>query len=390
MPNKTISQLDAATALAGSDQFEIEQGAAPSNTSARATLQQIAEFVGEEIGAGTVGPEGPSAYEVAVANGFVGTEAEWLASLVGAEGPQGVQGPEGPAGPQGEQGIAGPEGPVGPEGPQGPEGPVGAGLEVLGTVPTYADLPATSTAGDAYLVDADGLLYISDGTGFPPDGQGAEFRGPQGPVGPEGPQGLQGPQGETGTQGPEGPQGLQGPEGPAGAQGAEGDSAYEVAVANGFVGTEAEWLASLVGPEGPQGDTGAQGEQGIQGPEGPQGIQGPEGPQGPAGASAVTGIAPTTGTAYTVLAADAGVYRRLTNAGAKTITVGPESGEALPANYMQHFDNEGAGAATFVAGSGVTIEAASGGSLVVPEDGVVTLIRKAANLFRLVGITEAP
>ena len=35
--------------------------------------------------------------------------------------------------------------------------------------------------------------------------------------------------------------------------GADGDTAYEVAVTNGFQGTEAEWLASLVGPQGPQG-----------------------------------------------------------------------------------------------------------------------------------------
>lgn len=41
-----------------------------------------------------------------------------------------------------------------------------------------------------------------------------------------------------------------------GAPGADGDSAYEVAVAEGFVGTEAEWLDSLVGPQGPQGDPG--------------------------------------------------------------------------------------------------------------------------------------
>jgi hypothetical protein len=32
-----------------------------------------------------------------------------------------------------------------------------------------------------------------------------------------------------------------------------GDSAYEVAVANGFVGTEAEWLASLKGTDGTDG-----------------------------------------------------------------------------------------------------------------------------------------
>ncbi|RIH58556.1 hypothetical protein D3C59_34240 [Streptomyces sp. SHP22-7] len=41
-----------------------------------------------------------------------------------------------------------------------------------------------------------------------------------------------------------------GPTGPTGPAGAEGDSAYEVAVTNGFTGTETEWLASLVGPQG--------------------------------------------------------------------------------------------------------------------------------------------
>lgn len=37
--------------------------------------------------------------------------------------------------------------------------------------------------------------------------------------------------------------------------GIEGKSAYEVAVDNGFVGTEAAWLASLEGPEGPVSTT---------------------------------------------------------------------------------------------------------------------------------------
>jgi hypothetical protein len=48
-------------------------------------------------------------------------------------------------------------------------------------------------------------------------------------------------------------------------QGLDGDSAYEIAVSNGFVGTESDWLASLVGPGGPQG---------IQGETGPQGTSG--------------------------------------------------------------------------------------------------------------------
>ena len=44
--------------------------------------------------------------------------------------------------------------------------------------------------------------------------------------------------------------------------GADGASAYEIAVENGYTGTEAEWLSSL---KGEKGDAGEQGIQGIQG-----------------------------------------------------------------------------------------------------------------------------
>ena len=43
------------------------------------------------------GKEGPSAYDVAVANGFRGSVEDWLASLVGPQGPEGAQGPQGPS-----------------------------------------------------------------------------------------------------------------------------------------------------------------------------------------------------------------------------------------------------------------------------------------------------
>lgn len=42
-----------------------------------------------------------------------------------------------------------------------------------------------------------------------------------------------------------------------------GYSAYEIAVQEGFVGTEAEWLASLKGDEGDPGQTGATGADGT-------------------------------------------------------------------------------------------------------------------------------
>ena len=54
----------------------------------------------------------------------------------------------------------------------------------------------------------------------------------------------------------------------------QGESAYDVAVDNGFVGTEEEWLASLVGPQGVKGDTGATGATGATGPKGDKGDQG--------------------------------------------------------------------------------------------------------------------
>ena len=92
--------------------------------------------------------------------------------------------------------------------------------------------------------------------------------GPQGPAGPtgatgaQGPQGVAGAQGVAGSQGPAGPQGVAGANGASGIQGTNGLSAYQVAVANGFNGTEIQWLTSLVGSQGLQGVTGIAGQDG--------------------------------------------------------------------------------------------------------------------------------
>lgn len=45
-----------------------------------------------------------------------------------------------------------------------------------------------------------------------------------------------------------GNRGATGAQGPSGSAGADGASAYEVAVSNGFVGTEQDWLDSLEEP----------------------------------------------------------------------------------------------------------------------------------------------
>jgi len=76
----------------------------------------------------TVGPAGKSAYEIAVAGGFIGTEPEWLLSLQGPVGPASTT--PGPTGPPGADSIVpGPQGPQGADsivpGPQGPQGEPG-------------------------------------------------------------------------------------------------------------------------------------------------------------------------------------------------------------------------------------------------------------------------
>lgn len=63
-------------------------------------------------------------------------------------------------------------------------------------------------------------------------------------------------------------------------EGVEGASAYDVAVANGFVGTEEDWLETLVGAQGPAGSNGTNGTNGTNGAPGADGEDGAQGPPG--------------------------------------------------------------------------------------------------------------
>jgi len=75
-------------------------------------------------------------------------------------------------------------------------------------------------------------------------------KGDKGDAGPQGPQGIQGPQGVQGPVGPKGERGEQGSKGEVGPQGVQGLSAYQVAVNNGYTGSESEWIKSLKGADG--------------------------------------------------------------------------------------------------------------------------------------------
>ena len=104
------------------------------------------------------GNSGKSAYEIAVENGFIGTEAEWLASLKGATGATGATGPQGPQGvqgPQGETGATGQQGPQGVQGPQGATGPQGS----VGPQGSQGDTGATGANGPAWHYGVDYLNY---------------------------------------------------------------------------------------------------------------------------------------------------------------------------------------------------------------------------------------
>ena len=140
------------------------------------------------------------------------------------------------------------------------------------------------------VVQLDGGLYV--GTTQVINNSGAWVGDPTGLVGEKGDQGDPGP---PGTPGADGADGADGAPGAPGADGADGASAFEVALANGFEGTEAQWLATLVGPagadgrDGAPGADGADGAPGAPGADGADGAQGPQGPQGPPGAPGADG-----------------------------------------------------------------------------------------------------
>lgn len=127
-------------------------------------------------GEGTVGPKGDtgySAYDIALLNGYVGTEEQWLADL---QGPQGIQG---------LQGIQGPEGPRGPSGYDGESayetavnnGYTGTEAEWLNSL--KATLPSGGVTGDVltrvagsepvWAAPVKEILVLAVGAPVPPD-----------------------------------------------------------------------------------------------------------------------------------------------------------------------------------------------------------------------------
>lgn len=84
-------------------------------------------------------------------------------------------------------------------------------------------------------------------------------------------------------------------DGKDGKDGENGKSAYEIAVQNGYDGTETDWLESLKGQKGDTGEPGAAGAKGDPGEKGDQGEPGAPGEKGERGEKGEKGDAGTPG-----------------------------------------------------------------------------------------------
>ena len=219
--------------------------------------QWLESLEGAKGDSGAKGNEGLSAYQVAVANGFVGTEEQWIESLKGMSAYQiakeiGVfEGTE-------QEWLESLKGAKGDTGAQGEKGETGAqGTDGLSAYQLALENGFVGTE-EQWLESLKGMsaYQIAKEIGV--------FEGTE----QEWLESLKGEKGDTGAQGEKGE---------TGAQGADGLSAYQVALENGFVGTEEQWLESL---KGEKGDTGAQGEKGETGAQGEKGETGAQGADG--------------------------------------------------------------------------------------------------------------
>lgn len=145
---------------------------------------------------GADGNDGTSAFEIAVAAGFTGTQSEWLTSLQGADGNDGTNGTDG-----------------------------NSAFEIAVT----EGFTGTQSDWLTSLKGADGnngasAYEVAVAEGF--TGNESQWLAS-----------------------------LQGANGNDGADGTDGASAFDAAVAAGFTGTQSEWLTSLQGADGADGAT---------------------------------------------------------------------------------------------------------------------------------------
>lgn len=165
-----------------------------------------------ELPAPKDGQPGASAFQVACAGGFRGSEAEWLDSLRGKDGAAGPDGKVGEPGERGDDGKDGDRGLPGLDGAGGINGKDGAPGE-RGTMGVDGSPGREGERG------ADGAVGKDGADGNP---------GVDGAPGEKGADGAPGAAGKDGERGSDGPPGKDGPPGIAGRDGAPGKDADPV------------------------------------------------------------------------------------------------------------------------------------------------------------------
>ena len=246
---------------------------------------------GENGADGANGLDGKSAYTIALENGFVGTEEEWLASIKGEKGDPGTNGADGKSAYQiavdggfegdetawlaslkGEKGDKGDPGTIGDTGADGQSaydlakanGFEGTEAEWLASLKgDKGDEARISDVSDSYqaMIDAwdtypvGALILIVDPTDKEHNASLYAKKLGEEPKYVSKLEAVKGDKGDPGEPGQDGAPGVPGQDG------ANGKSAYEIALEAGAVpeGTEDEgaWVATLKGEQGIQGETGA-------------------------------------------------------------------------------------------------------------------------------------
>lgn len=129
--------------------------------------QQLIAKIDEKIASVHDGADGASAYEIAVENGYTGTEAEWLTSLKGQKGERGEKGEKGNPGEQGLQGVPGEKGDPGEPGKDGTNGTDGKnGVDGSDGYSPTATVTETDTGATITITDKNGTTTatVKNGT----------------------------------------------------------------------------------------------------------------------------------------------------------------------------------------------------------------------------------
>ena len=123
------------------------------------------------------------------------------------------------------------------------------GMQVLEEGDALPKCTADNEGAMVYSVDSAAAYYCVN----------RNWTSMKGKDGKDGADGKNGKDGKNGTNGKDGAKGDPGVKGDSGATGNNGLSAYEIAKADGYTGTEEEWITSLKGDPGAKGDTGVAG-----------------------------------------------------------------------------------------------------------------------------------